>query len=270
MFRIKNPDDFDVVFTIAKGGIPKDLTFWCPCQGKVGMKKDQLSEHNKSGKTHQGWMNKLCISIMCLDSVIKTVEENGYWKYKAIFNTEKKTVMIFAPRDTSLVFSAKVVITPKEGVPVERGEITPLVPAFLNTLAEKLDEIMNQLEQEDNVRILTLVYEARQYLNDWSADTASVTSGSDKPESLILPDLTTTTNEGEEDESVSSATQSLPRRPAKEVDPVLAEVMPPAKEKAQVEEESIADRVKKAVLAKREAMAKLGIFIDADLAGEDE
>ena len=211
MFKIDKPQNFHFQMKIRAEKVDKSYRVICPCQsrtknGMQGMQLSSVRDHSQLKKEtrHTGWVANLKIAIASTQSVIDITELNGYWKHKYLFNTKRMTVFVFFPREQPNPCVLTYTITPSNAV--DLIPLPPLVPTFLNEIAEKLEMVSDILEpQEGNLDSFLLVSQARQTLMKWNDDATSSSGESlHSLQPLELPQLlrseTTSIEESDEDE----------------------------------------------------------------------
>jgi len=211
MLKIDKPQNFHFQMKIRAEKVDKSYRVFCPCQsttkrGTQGMQLSSVRDHSQLKKetTHTRWVANLKIAIASTQSVIGITELNGYWKHKYLFNTKRMTVFVFFPREQPNPCVLTYTITPSNAV--DLIPLPPLVPTFLNEIAEKLEMVSDILEpQEGNLDSFLLVSQARQTLMKWNDDATSSSGESlHSLQPLELPQLlrseTTSVEESDEDE----------------------------------------------------------------------
>ena len=195
--------------------VDKSHRVLCPCQsttkkGTQGMLLSSVKGHYEKpqdGKetAHWRWVTNLKLAMRCTESVIGITEANGYWKHKYLFNTKRMAVFVFFPRERPNPCVLTYTITPSNAV--DLIPLPPLVPTFLNEVAEKLEKVSDILEpQEGNLDAFLLVSSARQTLMQWNDDATSSSGESlHSLQPLELPQLLrseTTDNDKEQEDDV--------------------------------------------------------------------
>ena len=216
MFKIDNPQNFHFQMKIRAEKVDKsDLRVICPCQlrnpnGTEGMQLSSFKGHSEKKKDkekdtkHLNWLASLKSAITSVKSVIGITEVNRYWKHKYLFHTKRMTVYVFFPREQPNPCVLTYTITPSNAV--DLIALPPLVPTFLNDIAEKLEMVSDILEpQAGNLDVFLLVSQARQTLIQWNDDAKSSTGESlHSLQPLELPELqrteTTSVEIGEEED----------------------------------------------------------------------
>ena len=216
MFKIDNPQNFHFQMKIRAEKVDKsDLRVICPCQlrnpnGTEGMQLSSFKGHSEKKKDkekdtkHLNWLASLKSAITSVKSVIGITEVNRYWKHKYLFHTKRMTVYVFFPREQPNPCVLTYTITPSNAV--DLIALPPLVPTFLNDIAEKLEMVSDILEpQAGNLDVFLLVSQARQTLIQWNDDAKSSTGESlHSLQPLELPELqrteTTSVEIGDDEE----------------------------------------------------------------------
>ena len=220
MLKIDKPQNFHFQMKIRAEKVDKSYRVICPCQsttkkGMQGMQLSSVRDHSQLKKetTHTRWVANLKIAIASTQSVIGITELNGYWKHKYLFNTKRMTVFVFFPREQPNPCVLTYTITPSNDlIPlrfVDLIPLPPLVPTFLNEIAEKLEMVSDILEpQEGNLDSFLLVSQARQTLMKWNDDATSSSGESlHSLQPLELPQLQRSETTSIEEESLHSLLQ---------------------------------------------------------------